>query len=380
MNSKSALIVAQGVFLYPALIWKIYQLTRAPQDVARWMVTACLACFAASYPFGLLAGDINQPEPGSIVPLLFQHIFLCGLVYSLACFFLFSALPADRARRRAGQEAVPLGISILMMAIVAALMPDVPPEAYPHAGVSVFYLAADLYLTYGIASACFFARRYARGAAPRLARGLLVASVGFAIGAAGGTTLIAVVLVHWMGAAIPSLLVQATVFLVFPSAILLVVGLSYPGVATRLAAARVWWQHLRTYHQLGPLWTRLHEAFPEDALSRTPLNPWRDALSLRGVHRRYYRRIIECRDGLVRISPYLAHLDQDGSLADRLTEALRAHARSEPVPDEGMPIAVPHGGGLEDDAHELVTLSDSLRAAPARPGRSFSNAGSRTRT
>ncbi len=365
MNSKIALIVAQGVILYPALLWKIHQLTRAPKDVARWMVTACLACFAASYPLGLLAGDVNQPDPGRIVPLLFQHIFLCGLVYSLACFFLVSALPPAQARRRAWQEAVPLGAAILVMTLVTVLMPDVPPESYPRAGVSVFYLAADLYLTYGIANACFFARRYARGAAPALARGLLVASVGFAFGAVGGATLVAVVLVHWVGAAIPSFLVQATVFLVFPSAILLVVGLSYPGVSTRLAAARVWWQHLRTYHRIGPLWTRLHHAFPEDALSRTPLNPWQDALSLRGVHRRYYRRIIECRDGLVRISPYLAHLDHDGPLADRLTQALRAHARSEPVPAEGMPVAVPHGGGLDDDARELVTLSESLRAASA---------------
>ncbi|GAA4530987.1 MAB_1171c family putative transporter [Amycolatopsis samaneae] len=365
MNSKVALTVIQGVILYPALLWKSYQLMRAPKDVARWMVTACLACFAASYPFGLLAGKVDQPDPGPIVPLLFQHVFLCGLVYTLACFFLFSALPAARARRRAWLEAVPLGAAILVMAVVTVLMPDVPPARYPLAGMSIFYLTADLYLTYGIASACFFARRYARGASPRLARGLTVASFGFAIGAVGGATLIAVVLVHWAGAIIPWLLVQATVFLVFPSAILLVIGLSYPGVATRAAAARVWWQHLRMYHRLGPLWTRLHEAFPEDALSRKPLNPWRDALSLRGVHRRYYRRAVECRDGLVRISPYLAHLGQDGSLADQLTEALRAHARGEPVPEEGMPVALPEGNSLDDDVRELVTLSESMRTAAA---------------
>ncbi|WP_206786802.1 MAB_1171c family putative transporter [Amycolatopsis sp. MtRt-6] len=362
MSGKITLLVVQAVILFPALLWKIYQLTRAPGDVARWMVTACLACFAAAYPLGLLAGDVNQPYPGPIVPLLFQHVFLCGLVFSLACFFLFSARPGSRARRRARLEAIPLGAAILVMATVTVLMPDVPPVQYPRGAVSVFYLAADLYLTYGIASACFFARRYARGAAPRLARGLSVASVGFAFGAVGGATLIAVVLVHWAGAAIPWLLVQATVWLVFPSAILLVVGLSYPGVATRLAAARVWWQHLRTYHRLRPLWTKLHEAFPEDALSRTPLGRW-DTLSVLGVHRRYYRRVIECRDGLVRISPYVARLD--GPLPDRLTEALRAHARREPVPEQGMPLAVPEGGGLDDDVRELVTLSESLKATAA---------------
>ncbi|MGW3993979.1 MAB_1171c family putative transporter [Amycolatopsis sp. NPDC004772] len=366
MNSKVTLIVLQGVILFPALLWKIYQLTRAPGDIARWMVTACLACFAAAYPLGLLAGDVNQPDPGRIVPLLFQHIFLCGLVFSLACFFLFSALPAARARRRALLELIPLATAILVMATVTVLMPDVPPAQYPRAAVSVFYLAADLYLTYGIASACFFARRYARGAAPRLARGLSVASVGFAIGALGGATLIAVVLVRWTGAAIPWLLVQGTVFLVFPSAILLVVGLSYPGVATRLAAARVWWQHLRTYHRLRPLWTKLHEAFPEDALSRTPRGHW-DTLSVLGVHRRYYRRVIECRDGLVRISPYVARLE--GPLPDRLTEALRAHARRDQVPEEPMPIAIPDGGSLDEDARELVTLSESLASPVSRTAR-----------
>ncbi|GAA1989760.1 MAB_1171c family putative transporter [Amycolatopsis minnesotensis] len=365
MNSNVALTVLQGVILYPALLWKIYQLTRAPKDVARWMVTACLACFAAAYPFGFLAGNVNQPDPGPIVPLLFQHIFLCGLVYTLACFFLFSALPVAEAQRRAWLEAVPLGAAILVMAAVAVFMPDAPPSQYPRAGVSIFYLAVDLYLTYGIASAYFFTRRYARGAGPRLARGLRVASVGFAISAVGGSTLAAVVLVHWAGAGIPWLLVQGTVFLVFPGAILLVVGLSYPGVATRLAAGRVWRQHRRTYHRLGPLWTLLHEAFPEDALGRAPLNPWRDALSLRGVHRKYYRRVIECRDGLVRISPYLAHLGHDGSLADQLAEALRSRARGEPVPPEAMPVAMPDGDSLDDDVRELVTLSESLRTAPA---------------
>ncbi|WP_410611223.1 hypothetical protein [Amycolatopsis sp. lyj-109] len=58
----------------------------------------------------------------------------------------------------------------------------------------------------------------------------------------------------------------------------------------------------------------------------------------------------------------------DGPLPDRLTEALRAHARREKVSEEPMPIAIPDGGSLDDDARELVALSESLaRTAPSSP-------------
>ena len=72
MTSKVALVVIQGVLLYPALLWKVYQLTRAPSDVARWMVTACLACFAASYPLGLIGVFFDKRDdelqPASDLP------------------------------------------------------------------------------------------------------------------------------------------------------------------------------------------------------------------------------------------------------------------------------------------------------------------------
>jgi hypothetical protein len=84
------------------------------------------------------------------------------------------------------------------------------------------------------------------------------------------------------------------------------------------------------------------------------------------VHRRYYRRVIECRDGLVRISPYLARYRIDpgadaSTLASRLKDALRAHAEGEPVPPQAMPVAIPQGDGLDADVHELVALARALR-------------------
>jgi hypothetical protein len=147
-----------------------------------------------------------------------------------------------------------------------------------------------------------------------------------------------------------------------------VIGVIYPTLSTRIAALGVWWQHRRVVRQLSPLWTMLHEAYPEDELSRVPSGRWRDLLRLRGVHRRYYRRVIECRDGLVRVSPYLASagdLDKPVYLASALREALHARAAGAPVAGQAMPIAVPDGDGLDADVRQLVALSKALRAPVA---------------
>jgi hypothetical protein len=156
----------------------------------------------------------------------------------------------------------------------------------------------------------------------------------------------------------------AAMFLLLPGIVLCLAGISYPAAVVRLGALRIWWRHLRAYHRLAPLWTELNSRFPEDRLSRVPVTRWKDVLSLRGVHRRYYRRVIECRDGLVRISPYIDQQDND-DLAVKLRRALRAHASGEGVPQDAVPLALPEQDGLDADVEQLMTLSAALRGQPA---------------
>jgi len=158
-------------------------------------------------------------------------------------------------------------------------------------------------------------------------------------------------------------------FFVVPGSAVFMVGFAYPATTTRLAALRVWWQHRRIYRRLAPLWTLLHQHFPEDAFGRAPSGRWGDAFRLRGVHRRYYRRVIECRDGLLRVSPYLGSDDNgDSSLAERLRAGLLACAAGVPAPGEAVPVAIPATDGLDADVRELITLSEALRRSdPALP-------------
>ena len=156
-----------------------------------------------------------------------------------------------------------------------------------------------------------------------------------------------------------------SIFLLLIGIVLFVVGMAYPTVKTRMAALRVWRRHRRAYRRLRPLWTVLNEQFPQDALSRVPASRVRDALTLRSVHRRYYRRVIECRDGLVRISPYLADLDpaelsDPDRLATKLSGALRAHANGETVAPQAIPLALPAEDSLEADVDRLIELSQAV--------------------
>lgn len=372
----NAFNVAHGVASFAALIWLAYRLTRAGRDIRLWAVTLLVACWAVAYPFGLAAGrgaDFLGVEP--MTSRFIQHALVLVAAYALMCFFLFSALELDSARRRAMWQAVPLAAAVLILAIATARIPDdlrtaaaMLPSGQGSGPVSVssigvFYVTANGYMLYAFATAFIWTRRYARGAEPRLRRGLAMVSIGLAAIVVADSLFITANIIRWAGGTTPRSILVFSILLLLVGIVLFLTGVLYPAAAMRLAALRIWRQHLRTYHQLNPLWTTLHDEFPQDALSRVPISPWRDALSLRGVHRRYYRRVIECRDGLVRISPYLAQApgnDEVSRLAGQLRQALRAHTSGEPVPSRAVPVAMPAGDGLDADVERLVALSRAL--------------------
>jgi len=185
-----------------------------------------------------------------------------------------------------------------------------------------------------------------------------------------GASLLAIDLVlHWTRTRDPAWLASAANLLVIPGIVVFITGVCYPGAVMRVRALHIWARHRRIYRELTPLWTMLHQAFPQDALTRVPASSLRDRLSLRGIHWRYYRRIIECRDGLVRISPRLAPPDPANAsqqLAHRLLAAIRSLPAAPLTPAQAVPIAVPASTSLDADADELVHLSRELAAAIAR--------------
>jgi hypothetical protein len=374
----SVLEVLQGVATYLVLALLLYLLVRAPRNLALRAVTVMLVCWGFSYALGNIASSgrtVLGLEP--IMARLIQHLLLVVAAYSLLAFYLFAALDKEEGRRRALREAVPLGAAGVIMTVATAFIPEhlrtaaaglesakAGPVGEP--SVALLYVTLNLYMLYAFARTLVWTRRYARGAEPRLRRGLAIASAGLVGIVLALAEFVTANLMRWAGSAMPRPLLLVGMTLILVGIVVFLIGVAYPAVFMRLAALRIWKQHRAAYHRLAPLWTVLHQEFPEDALSRVPASPWRDALRLRGVHRRYYRRVIECRDGLVRISPYLGPLGQQAEasmLAERLREGLRAHADGAPVPSRATPVAIPSDDGLDADVRELLVLSSALRTS-----------------
>lgn len=96
------------------------------------------------------------------------------------------------------------------------------------------------------------------------------------------------------------------------------------------------------------------------------------------MHRCYYRRVIECREGLVRISPYLYNAKPAGTepltpamWAAHLQVALRARANQLPPTGQPMVLASPRGRDLDADVAELLALSRAVNQTTSRSSAYF---------
>ncbi|GLZ28976.1 hypothetical protein Lesp02_11660 [Lentzea sp. NBRC 105346] len=362
-----------GIVLIVATIGMLYLALRRPNEVRLRAVAGMVTAWTIGYPFGR-AASMGEWFLGldPMVCQLIQHATLMLGAYSVVLFFLFSALDDTRARRHALLQTIPLSVAVLVMGLAVHSMPDslrVQAARVPNSlgggpvgieSISIFYATGNSYLMFAFATMFVWTRRYARTAEPRLRRGLTLASIGLALMVFADLTFVSGNLARLFGTTAPRPVLTVGSFALLIGFICFLLGVAYPAVLMRAAATRVWTRHLRSYHRLSPLWTMLHARFPEDALSRVPAGRWRD-LSLRGVHRRYYRRVIECRDGLVRVSPFLA--PDERPLALRLKEALDACADGVAMTHQPVPVAVPDGDGLDADVRELEELAYALRTS-----------------
>ena len=376
----SDLLAIYGISACVVLVWTVVRLMRAPHDRALWSLCGLITGWTVSFPFGRAAD--RQAGLLGATPMesrLIEHSLVVMGVHGLVCFYLYSALNARQATKRAWQYGVPLAVTLAVLITAALLTPEgAGTRDHRVTYVAVFFVAADAYCVFGFSQAWVWNRRYARGAGPRLRRGLRLAAIGMtAIVMASVLFIVAVVLrwagygsapdsLHANGAASTALGWFAAVFLLLPGVVTFLVGVTYPAAVMHAIALRLWWRHLRQFRRLAPLWGVLHEHFPENVLPRVPVRPWRDALNPRAVHRRYYRRVIECRDGLVRISPYVKAPDCTSSrtpqeVSSGLRRALKARAEGLPAAASAVPIAVPEDASLDADALELIALSDALR-------------------
>lgn len=362
--------------LVAALVWKLYQLKRSPHDAPLRSVTLCLACAALSYPVAMPGGASGvDTVAGHGAAKLIQNVLLLLAVYFLMCFYLYSA-DEEAGRGRARKEAVVVGVVTVAIIVAAVSVPhEVFAGSFSTADMTIpqiafFYGGAGLYLMYALGMACRWTRRYASMSRRPHSTGLWMTAVGLGAMAVACAIRAVIVAVRWADVDVPKPLMAAVAFLLMASILLFAAGITYSGARARMSSLRLWCHHRRDHRRLTPLWELLAEAYPENVLrpaSPAALDRWR----ARGVHRRYHRRIVECRDGLVDISPYLLDEGDDSAVlsidsAELAAQLRRASARigeGVPAPRQAVPLAMALGSDRQSDVKQLIAVSDALRGA-----------------
>jgi hypothetical protein len=288
------------------LLAVLYQLTRAPRDRGLRLIALCLAAALASGVFELdWAARALVAHTGLATAKLLQNLLLCALFFLLISFFLHAAGQRRQIRAHA-TIVITAGIALTaVMWCTPASQRGAPYLTAAHSRwLATFYLIGLTYLTFATVVAARAAWRYSCLTEPRIRRGLRFIVLALALALVIPVERLVTLSMWAADTAMPPAIDHAASGLQSLSIPVFVTGFVLPAASSRLQAARRWWRHRREHHQLAPLWNTLHDAFPEDALHRDTATSWLDTVTLRSVHRQCHRRAIECRDGLVRLSPY----------------------------------------------------------------------------
>lgn len=345
-------MVLLGV-LTAAAVLKSVELVRAPRDRLRWYLVSCLWLLALgqAVSVGPVTGLVDAGTSAGFGKVVYNALVMAGL-YLLLCFFVSARRAQTTIRRRLRADGLLLaltgaGLVLLMLLTPAGLRAhSLAGPHIAHPAIAAFYVLGNGYFVYAYATVGAAALRYAAAAPRFLSLALKVTALGMAglvltsVGRAGWVVL------RYSGDLPPEPFNTVNWQAANVSLILVIVGMCLLAVGHGVLALRSW-RHQRDLHrQLTPLWAVVREAYPELVLDRK--SGWTPARTRRG----FYRRLIECRDGLVRLSPYIALAagDRDVSrvsaaeLAGFLPAALRLRPQlaAEAGTLAAREVAVPH--------------------------------------
>ncbi|MDA3644405.1 hypothetical protein LZ318_30665 [Saccharopolyspora indica] len=349
-----------------AAAWKLSQLARAPHDRGLRVVTICtfLVFVALSAQLAVTIPGVADEAPAQS-PKLIQNVILTFFFALLIVLLQSSATPTTVGTRGWFEIVIAVLTGGALVVTFAVSTPGDRGAAYEQAGenpeVLAFYLIGNAYMSYATARGAYLAWTCSNHTRSRARLGLRVAAAGLAVNCLG-THLPRVLSTSgrlvFEKDPIPGTATWTTPILTI-GIVAFFLGIGYPGARTGIVKARLWFEMRRHYRQLRPLWEALYSQFPSIALF-PPTRSRREAFLVRNVRLRYYRRVIEIRDGLVCLSPYIAEPVDSTKSIDQQAELIRAGlARSAEGNQVSVTsvIAAPGAAGMEADSQQLLALS-----------------------
>jgi hypothetical protein len=345
-----------------ALVFKLVQRRHSPYSRQDWMVVGALAAYGIEWAI-IVPGisGICVAVAGPLAPPAINLMALFVREYCVAGFLLL-ATEARRGLRWMSVAFVLATAGLLVLIGLGAL--DRPPGSLPASPAAVVLNAwIASYATAAALVAITMAWRYSKQTRQPVTTALRMIAYSKTVGtisaniSAGISTNLA-----WLGHPLPAWIPYWAKNVNNLAMAGFLAGACLPAVLGWLTTVRRGWTRHRIYRDLETLWALLNEAFPRNTLHRAPKPDLAERLAWHSPNRRYYRRAVECRDGLVQISPYLH--DDAGSDPDHQARALRTALRERAIGaaahGEVQVFAPPAAPDIDSDAAALRALSRAL--------------------
>jgi hypothetical protein len=372
----TALYFILGLIALAALALTVPLLVRRPAAVSLYALVAVFVLSFAAWPFESAAtGNVvllgmDQLDARTVSVLL--------RMTSAYCLFVFTFASMRGPARRMATLAQALPLVAAGIGVVAAAR-CVPPElrdvtaglaaggegALGVVSSGLFNLLANAYFAYSYGAALVWLHQARRTSSGPLRRSATIVEAGLVLLVTSSVLFSVSNVVRMTGVQPARWLGVVGIASLVPGFVIFVVGMLRTAVHALIERMRLRLYRRELYRELEPLWSALDDVFPGHALETGPRGLWR-RITPDTVQWRFHRRVIECRDGLVRLSPFLPEGDPTGddllrAMADARAvggDAGTAHARV---------IAAAPGAGVDEDAESMVVLARRLREAAAAP-------------
>ena len=330
------------------------------------LLSASLALLAVGQLLSIPAlTALVDRELGDGTGKAFNGLIMSGLCV-LIVFFLLARKNSPARRRAVGGHVIVLVAALAALTLTMLLTPPadrghtVSSAAVTQAPVAAFYFVGGGYFVYAYGLCAVWTWNYMRGSSGALRSALFVVTLGL-----GTLAMLSVARMVYVGAHALNDVVLAPLNTVNRvgsevATILLVIGLFVLGVAQVVPAARLRAQRQGQTRRLRPLWELLTDLYPEIVL---PVDG-------SGIRTAFTRRVLECRDGLLRLAPTLAVVSGEADLAaadaEQLARWVKDAARYEilgktaVVAPSSSTVAAPSVSTLDGDAERLVAISICL--------------------